>query len=92
MIELTGSGSPRLAATEDNRSLRSVASQFEAVLLERLVKGLEKAFSSLPGGDALGDGGTYGDLGTQSLASAWAQEGGIGLGRLIAAKFVKAGQ
>ena len=68
--------------------LKTVVAQFEAVLLEMLVGGLQKTFSSLGDKNDLGVGSTYDYLGTQALASAWAQAGGIGLGRAISDKLL----
>ena len=75
------------SAASHEGALKTVASQFEAVLLETLVGGLQKTFSSLGSRDDFGLSGTYDYLGTQALASAWAHTGGIGLGRMISDKF-----
>lgn len=68
-------------------SLQNVAAQFEAVLLETLIGGLQKTFSSLGSENDFGLSGTYDYFGTQALASAWAQAGGIGMARMIGDKF-----
>jgi len=70
-----------------HHSLQKVAAQFEAVLLETLVDGLQKTFSSFGGDQESGIRSTYDYLGTQAIASAWAQTGGIGLARMISDKF-----
>ena len=69
------------------RALPKVAAQFEAVLLETLIGGLQKTFSSLGSENDFGLSGTYDYFGTQALASAWAQAGGIGMARMIRDKF-----
>jgi len=72
-----------------HRQLKSVAAQFEAVLLENLIGGLQKTFSSLGNDKDFGVSSTYDYLGREALASAWAQAGGIGLARMISTKWMK---
>jgi Rod binding domain-containing protein len=75
------------AGPVQSRALPKAAAQFEAVLLETLIGGLQKTFSSLGGENDFGVSGTYDYFGTQALAAAWAQSGGIGLARMIRDKF-----
>ena len=74
--------------TGQQRDLKSVAAQFEAVLLETLVGGLQKSFSTLGSEKDFGVSSTYDYLGTQALASAWAEAGGMGLAKMISSKFM----
>ena len=87
MLGLTALNANTGSMGAHEKALKAVASQFEAVLLETLVGGLQKTFSALGKGGDLGLSGTYDYLGTQALASAWARAGGIGVGRMITDKF-----
>jgi len=63
----------------------TAAQQFEAVLLESFLQPMEKAFSSLPGGDDDGGLGMSGfnDMGTQAMASAISKSGGLGIADMV---------
>jgi Rod binding domain-containing protein len=58
------------------------ARDFEAVLLGSLLESLQKTFAGTPEDDASGTS-NYAVMGTQALASALAERGGIGIARLI---------
>lgn len=67
------------------RKVIESAHQFEAAMLESFLQPMEKAFSTVPGGgsdDGLGMSG-YGDMGTQAVASAISQAGGIGIADML---------
>ena len=67
------------------RKVVESAQQFEAAMLESFLQPLEKAFSSVPSGKddgGLGVGG-FGDMGTQAMASAISQAGGIGIADML---------
>ena len=87
MVTAPGMNQILNAGSVETRALPKAAAQFEAVLLEILIGGLQKTFSSLGGEDDFGVSSTYDYFGTQALASAWAQSGGIGLARMIRDKF-----
>jgi Rod binding domain-containing protein len=58
--------------------------QFEAILLNSLLGGLERAFTNLPGKKEDHSTEAYSGFAMQALASGLAESGGIGVGRLIA--------
>jgi Rod binding domain-containing protein len=62
------------------------AQDFEALLLANLLRGMQQAFSAVPGESSDAGSDNLRDLATQSLASALAASGGIGIARLIIAK------
>ena len=67
------------------RQVIESAHQFEAAMLESFLEPMEKAFSTVPGGgsdDGLGMKG-YGGMGTQAVASAISQAGGIGIADML---------
>jgi Rod binding domain-containing protein len=63
------------------------AQDFEALLLANLLRGMQQAFSAVPGESSDAGSDNLRDIATQSLASALAASGGMGIARLIAAKF-----
>ena len=72
------------SAAEVRKVIES-AHQFEAVMLESFLEPMEKAFSTVPGNgneDGLNMSG-YGDMGTQAMASAISQAGGIGIADML---------
>ncbi len=74
---------PQSGESADTQRVVAAARQFEAVLLESFVQPLQETFSSLPGGeDGLSVGG-YRDMGTQAMASALAQAGGLHLAEMV---------
>jgi Rod binding domain-containing protein len=67
------------------RKVVEAAHQFEAAMLESFLQPMEKAFSTLPGGNdenGLGVSG-FSDMGTQAMASAISQAGGIGIADML---------
>lgn len=71
------------SAAEVHKVIES-AHQFEAAMLESFLEPMEKAFSTVPGDsdDNLGMSG-YGGMGTQAMASAISQAGGIGIADML---------
>lgn len=74
---------PASAATQHAEAkVAKAARDFEAVMLATLLESLQKSF-----GGGLDDSSTgsaeYGSLGTQALATAMAERGGIGLAKLV---------
>jgi len=81
------------APADDSRGQKAMraAIQFEAVLLNSLFSGLERAFSTLPGKkqeDASAD--TYHAIAMQTLTTSLADAGGIGIARTILPHLVHA--
>ena len=73
----------QMGKPSDLHRVVEAARQFEAVLLEAFLQPLEQAFSTLPGGnDGLSASG-YRDMGTQAIASALAQSGGLGIADMV---------
>jgi Rod binding domain-containing protein len=69
--------------SSDLHKVVDAARQFEAVLLESFLQPLEQSFSTLPGGeDGLSASG-YRDMGTEAVATAIAQAGGLGLAGMV---------
>lgn len=59
------------------------AKQFEAMLVERLLKTMRPDTPSDPETEALSGSDTYRDLAEQQLARALAERGGLGIARMI---------
>ncbi len=70
----------------DDAKIDKGAQQFEAILVGTWLNEAQQSFASVPGGDTDRDAG--GDqmmsLGVQSLSTALAASGGIGIGKMIA--------
>lgn len=62
------------------------AQDFEALLLANLLRGMQQAWSAVPGESSDAASDNLRDMATQSLASALAASGGMGIARLIASK------
>jgi Rod binding domain-containing protein len=74
---------PQTGQSSNVRKVVEAARQFEAVLLESFLRQLEQSFSTLPGGeDSLSVDG-YRDMGTQAMATAVAQAGGLGIADMV---------
>jgi Rod binding domain-containing protein len=65
------------------QKVAAAAHEFEAMLLETFLKPLEDSFSTLPGGDDSMGASGYRDMGTQAIASAITQAGGLGLADMM---------
>jgi Rod binding domain-containing protein len=87
--------SPALASSPEStpasKKIRDSARQFEAQLLTSVLASLETSFGSVPGREESGASEQYRSLATQSLASAWAAAGGIGIARILTGALSKAG-
>ncbi len=77
------------AGARQDARIRHAAQEFESVLLQSLLEPLEKSFSTLPGKDDLSGADTYHYLGTQALASALSQSGGVGLAAMMVRTMLK---
>ena len=64
------------------------ANQFESLLLESLIRSLDKGFA-LPGSDQILGSQGFGDLGVQALASGLTAAGGLGISRMVLRNLVK---
>jgi Rod binding domain-containing protein len=76
-------------SSRDRGKIGQSARQFEAQLLTSVLASLEKSFGSVPGSDDSGVGAQYRSLATQSLASAWAEAGGVGIARILTNALLK---
>ncbi len=82
--------SPYLSSTSTEKSstkhLTASAKEFESILLTQWLQSAESSFASVPGDDADDDGGgeQLKAFGTQFLARALSDAGGIGIGSLVA--------
>lgn len=72
-----------------NQKIQQSARQFESQMLASLLTSLETSFGSVPGSEESGTGEQYHAMATQSLASAWAAAGGIGIARILTRALAK---
>ena len=70
------------AAKNEVTKIQKAARDFEAMLLTPVLDSLQKTFSGDPE-DATPGASDYRLMGTQALASAMAERGGIGIARLV---------
>ncbi len=86
---------PGSAATENSKIEKS-AKEFEAILLGSWLQQAEKSFATVPGGDddEDADAGKEQLLGIamQSLGTAMAESGGIGIAKIIARQLHKSAE
>jgi len=75
--------------TDDPSRIRGAAQQFEAILLEQVLHSSREDGSGWLGTEADSAGGCATDMGEQQLALAVAQNGGLGLAKLIVAGLEK---
>jgi Rod binding domain-containing protein len=68
--------------------LARAAHQFESLLLESLIRSLDKGFA-LPGGDQVLGSQGFGDLGVQALASGLTAGGGLGISAVVLRNLMK---
>ncbi len=71
--------------TDDPAKIRDAAQQFEALLLEQVLRSAKGDGAGWLGSDGDSAGGCATELGEQQLAIAMAQNGGLGLAKLIVA-------
>lgn len=81
-VSLAASLSRLVTASPPLGKGEKAARDFEAILLTSLMDSLQKTFSGV-GEDAAPGASDYRLMGTQALASAIAEQGGIGIARLI---------
>jgi len=86
---LAGSPLESPVGSKDRGKIGQSARQFEAQLLTSVLASLEKSFGAVPGSDESGVGAQYRSLATQSLASAWAEAGGVGIARILTNALLK---
>ena len=81
------------AATPQSQQakLKKAGAEFEAILLNNVLGGLELAYTRLPGAKQDHSTEAYSGFAMEALASGLAQNGGVGIGRLLA-KALIAGQ
>jgi Rod binding domain-containing protein len=83
MNATTGTSSQSEASSLLNKQLTKRATEFEAMMLEQLIAPVQKSFTSI-GGDGEDAGkDTISGLGTQFLAQGMAEQGGIGLAKMV---------
>lgn len=70
------------AQSQVQHRLREASHQFEAILLARVLKGLERT-THVTRQPLLGGGGQYGSMMVEALSDAIARSGGIGLGATL---------
>jgi Rod binding domain-containing protein len=80
--------SPHVVAKPADPKLVRAANQFESLLLESLIRSLDKGFA-LPGGDQVLGSQGFGDLGVQALASGITSAGGLGISALVLRNLLK---
>ncbi len=73
----------------DVKKLTKSAQQFEALLLNTLLRPLEEGLAGLPGTTNQPGADAYSSLGTEALASALVARGGLGIAPMIVAKVMK---
>ncbi len=83
MNPVTAAFSGPAAASDDIPRIRKAAQEFEGFLLASLLRSLEESLSSVPGQDSEAGHDEYRFMGTQALASAVAEAGGLGIADLI---------
>jgi len=84
MLSVQGSLPGGTTVAADHSKAMKAEMEFEGILLNNLLGGLERAFTTLPGKDEDHSTQAYSGFAMQALASGLAESGGIGIGRLIA--------
>lgn len=90
MGEVHGVSGPLSAGGSVPSKVERAGREFEGVLLNTLLAGLDRAFTHLPGATQEQTAETYSGLALQQLAAALARGGGIGLGKMVAKALEKA--
>lgn len=73
---------PASASGSPQHRLREASRQFEAILLARVLRSLERT-AHLGSKPALGGGGQYGSMIVEALSDAIVRAGGLGLSRTV---------
>jgi Rod binding domain-containing protein len=86
----SATGGPRAASlpgnsqeTHAHKKLRKAAQEFESILISQLWGEFKTGFSSLTGDAPLAGSDTLNSLAIQSLSSALAHSGGLGIGNML---------
>lgn len=74
---------PETPGAEHHKKVVRAAQDFEAVLLGEMLQSLEKSLSAVPGESSDAGADDYHYLGTQALAAALAERGGLGIAQMI---------
>jgi Rod binding domain-containing protein len=82
------------SSSGDNAKIDKSSTDFESILLTNWLQGAEEAFGKVPGTDEEEEdsdpgAGQFLNMGMQSLGTAMASSGGIGLGKMIAKQLHK---
>jgi Rod binding domain-containing protein len=85
LLNVVSSAKPEI----DVKKLTKSAQQFEALLLNTLLRPLEGALAGLPGTTNQPGSDAYSSLGTEALASGLVAKGGLGIAQMIVAKVMK---
>ena len=88
-LQTPGAAQGTTAATRDHAKLVEAAQQFEAMLLQQMLKPFQQT-EAMNGGQEDGDGGgsasTLSSFGTEAVAKAISRGGGLGIARQIVQK------
>jgi len=79
--KVTSAGGPPEA--RGHKKLRKAAQDFEGILLSQLLEDFKVGSSSLPGDTPLAGSDTLNSLAIQTLSSALASRGGLGIGQML---------
>jgi Rod binding domain-containing protein len=80
---VTAAGGGQTPETAEHRKLRKAAEDFETILISELWEQFQSGISSLSGGSQPAGSDTLNSLATQSLSSALAHRGGLGIAQMI---------
>ena len=69
--------------TPAHKKLRKAAQDFESILISQLLGDFKMGSSSLMEGTPLAGSDTLNSLAIQTLSSAWASHGGLGIGQML---------
>lgn len=91
MDSISLSSAPGSGAADSATIRRALhaAHEFEAILLNTLLKPLEHGFAALPGKEPADGSDNYQDLSVQALASGLAARGGLGIADMIARSLLR---
>lgn len=80
--EVTPAGTPQAAETPTHRKLRKAAQDFESILISELLQNFHVT-GSWSGETPLAGSDTLNSLAIQTMSTALAQRGGLGIGRML---------
>ena len=84
-LAISSAGAPQ----QNLKKLSQAAQQFEALLLNNLLRPLEQSFSALPGTGQDSGSDSFSSLGTEALSTALSHQGGVGIAQLIVRKMLE---